>query len=85
MKIKDKLVKELAEKYGVDPRIVRLIVDYPIKFSRDKISDPEDMRPIRIRYFGVFLPKTKYEKTHREEVPDPSRHILPDPKSSTNK
>ena len=70
MKIKDKLVKQLSKKHGVDPRIVRLVVDYPIKFIRDKIADPEDDRSIRLRYFGVFTPKYDYEK--REKIQDSS-------------
>lgn len=57
MGIKENLVEKLAKKYNIDSRVVRLIVDYPIKFSKERISDSEDHRPIRIRYFVVFLPK----------------------------
>jgi len=57
MGIKDDKVKKLASKYKLDPRVVRLAVDYPLKFTKEKMSDSEDFRPIRIRYFAVFLPK----------------------------
>lgn len=57
MLLKKEIVKKLAKKYNLDTRVVRLIVDYPIKFARERISDDEDNRPIRIRYFAAFVPK----------------------------
>lgn len=55
---KEEIVKRLAKKYSMDERVVRLIIDYPIKFAKERISDNEDFRPVRIRYFAVFLPKS---------------------------
>lgn len=66
MGIKDEHVKKLAKKTNIDPRVVRLVADYPIKFAKEKMSNEEDWRPIRIRYFAVFLPKAaghEYEKS----------------------
>ena len=66
MGIKDEHVRKLAKKTNIDPRVVRLVADYPIKFAKEKMSDEEDWRPIRIRYFAVFLPKAaghEYEKS----------------------
>lgn len=66
MGIKEELVKKLAKKTNLDNRVVRLIVDYPIKFVREKMASEEDWRPIRIRYFAIFLPKSaghEYEKS----------------------
>jgi hypothetical protein len=68
MGIKDDLVKKLSRKTSIDPRVVRLVIDYPIKFTRDRMSDPEDERPVRIRYFAVFIPKSaghEYEKSDK--------------------
>ena len=65
---KDKLVSKLSEQYGIDPRIVRLIVDYPIKFFRRVSSDDTDIRPVRLRYFGAFVPKQKYIEKYEEEL-----------------
>lgn len=58
--IKDKLVKQLSKKHGIDPRVVRLIADYPIKFFKHVAGDDTDLRPVRIRYMGVFIPKKSY-------------------------
>lgn len=66
MGIKDEHVRKLAKKTNIDPRVVRLVADYPIKFAKEKMSNEEDWRPIRIRYFAVFLPKAaghEYEKS----------------------
>ena len=65
---KEELVKRLANKHRLDGRVVRLIVDYPIKFTKERMADDEDWRPIRLRYFGVFLPKAaghEYEKSDK--------------------
>ena len=35
------------------------MVDYIIKFSRDRITDPVDNRAVMIPYFGKFVPKPK--------------------------
>lgn len=67
---KEELVKKLATKYNLDFRVVRLIIDYPIKFAKERMSDPEDFRPIRIRYLAVFLPKAagnEWEKSSTVE------------------
>ena len=57
MTTKQALIKKLAKKYKLDPRVVNLIVNYPIKFAKERISDPDDNRPIRIRYLAAFVPK----------------------------
>jgi nucleoid DNA-binding protein len=53
----EKILKKLAKKYNLDQRLVKNIVYYPIKFAKEKISDPVNTRPVRIRYFGVFTQK----------------------------
>ena len=58
MGIKENLVKSLATRHKLDERVVRLIVDYPLKFAKETMSNSEDWRPIRIRYFAIFLPKS---------------------------
>jgi len=84
MGIKEKLVERLANKHNLDPRVVRLAVDYPVKFSKAKMSNEEDFRPVRIRYFAVFLPKkagnewkksseTSYERINDSEYKDTTK------------
>ena len=51
------IIHELYLKYRKDKRIIRAIVYHPILFTKRKIVDENDWRPIRIRYFGAFLPK----------------------------
>lgn len=58
----DRLIRKLAKQFNKDPRVIREIVYSPLKFASRKISDPLDMRPIRIRYFGVFVLKHKDAK-----------------------
>ena len=64
---KERLVKEIAKRKGMDERVVRLIADYPFKFVRDKISEAKDWRPIRIRYLGMFALKAHFEKLLSED------------------
>lgn len=54
---REKLIKRIAKRKGMDERVVSLVVNYPFKFLRDKISSMTDWRPVRIKYLGVFLLK----------------------------
>lgn len=68
MAIKEELVKKLAQQTKLDPRVVRLVADYPLKFVREHIPADEDWRPIRVRYFAVFTPKLagdEYDKSDK--------------------
>jgi len=60
-----RLLTKLANKYGIDKRIVKEVVYSPLKFTRDIISDDVDERPIRIRYFGAFIQKKNSNKSSR--------------------
>jgi len=60
---KDELVRKIAKRKGMDERVVRLVADYPLKFVKDRFADDDDWKPIRIRYFGMFGLKRKYENT----------------------
>lgn len=51
----DKIVKELAKKYGLDERVVRSITASPFLFSKKVINSLEDERPVRIPYMGCFV------------------------------
>lgn len=62
MEIPDKIIRELAKKYNKDIRVIKEIVYSPLKFAKRKITDDVDNRPIRIRYFGVFVQKEHYTK-----------------------
>ena len=62
MKYQDRLIKDIAKKYNKDPRVIKEIVFSPIKFTNRVVSDPFDLRPVRVRYFGVFTLKHKDAK-----------------------
>jgi hypothetical protein len=53
---------EISLYFDTDKRVVNAIVNHPLKFLRDKVSG-DDIRPVRIRYFGVFCQKgSKFNK-----------------------
>ena len=56
------IIRELAEKYNKDVRVIQHLVDSPFKFTSRIIQDPYDDRPIRLRYFAVFVQKESYNK-----------------------
>ena len=61
----DIIIRDLAAKYKKDPRIIEAIVYSPLKFTKKVIEDPNDDRPIRIKYFGVFVQKPIFNKDTR--------------------
>lgn len=67
MGIKEDTIKKLSKKTNIDSRVVKMIADYPMKFARDRMADAEDDRPIRIRYFGVFLHKSASNEYSKKE------------------
>ena len=60
------LIKELAEKYGIDIRVVRQMVYYPYLFTKHSVMSDEDNRPIRHRHLGVFLLKKRFADKFNE-------------------
>lgn len=63
MKFQDQLIKNLASRYNKDERVIKEIVYSPLKFTNRLIQSPKDNRPVRIRYFGAFVQKTKFNKS----------------------
>jgi len=57
MKDQDKIIKHISLIKFKDPRIIQAIVYHPFLFAKHKMADPDDYRPIRIRYFGTFVQK----------------------------
>lgn len=58
----DKIIKHISLIKFKDPRIVREIVYHPLIFAKKIMADPDDYRPIRIRYFGAFVLKFIHNK-----------------------
>lgn len=72
---RDKLIRQLAEKYKVDIKEVDKAVQSQFAFVAHKAADP-DMPSIRLPYFGLFkanrtriehLNRLKKEKNEREK------------------
>lgn len=52
----------------IDPRIVKTIAQYPFKFVGDCIRDVDELRPIRLRYLGVFDIIQGKEKRDKQDM-----------------
>ncbi len=53
------IVHRLHLNYKKDKRVIRAVKDHPILFAKNRMGDPDDWRPVRVRYGFVFLPKAK--------------------------
>jgi len=62
MKLQDKILKHISLIKNLDVRIIKNIVYHPLLFAKKKMADPDEYRPIRIRYFGVFIQKYMHNK-----------------------
>jgi len=60
----DRIIKHISLSKFKDPRIVKEVVYHPLYFAKKVMTDPDDYRPIRIRYFGVFILKAIHNKTN---------------------
>lgn len=66
------IIKSLAEKYGIDPRVMKAIVLHPLLFAKKRIQDPIDTKAIRILHFGVF--KLRHGVTVEDKLTRQSRY-----------
>ena len=62
----EEIIKELSLKYNKDKRVIKLICEHPLLFTRHRIEDPNDIRPIMIPYFGKFV--FKFGKTMDDKI-----------------
>lgn len=60
--IYNNIYNQLAKKYNKDVRFIRRITHHPFDFLHKKITDPDDHRPVRLRYVGVFYVKPYWRK-----------------------
>ena len=49
------IYKQIAKQFDKDERVVKLICEHPLLFTKHKMEDPIDIRPIMIMYFGKFV------------------------------
>lgn len=64
--VKQKWQDELIHTIGLlsmkEDRVIKKIVYHPLEFAKARMVDDNDERPIRIRYFGAFVLKSKRSK-----------------------
>jgi len=58
----EEIIREIAKRKGMDTRVVSMVARYPFHFLKDVIASPTDLRPVRLKYFGLFVLKTRYYK-----------------------
>ncbi len=58
----EEIIKRIAKRKAIDRRVVSLVAHYPFKFVRKVMKDPDDLRPIRLRYFGLFALKPRFKE-----------------------
>jgi hypothetical protein len=71
------IFKELSIKYDKDKRVIKLICEHPLFFTRRRIEDPNDIRAIMITYFGKFVPK--FGKTVEDKVLNVNKYLSKKP------
>jgi hypothetical protein len=55
------IINDIHLRYRKDKRVIREVVSHPILFTKHRMEDENDWRPIRIRYFGVFMYKNNLD------------------------
>jgi len=58
----DNIYSKIGKATGKDVRIVRAAAHHPFEFFGRVMEDPEDHRPVRLRYLGVFFVKPYWRK-----------------------
>ena len=62
MNPQDLIIRRISLNRFVNERVVKYVTSHPILFARQRMADPLDDRPIRIKYFGVFQQKKTANK-----------------------
>jgi len=61
-KWQDDLIHNIGLSFYKKDWVIKEIAYHPLKFAKERIEDPKDERPIRIRYFAAFIQKTTKTK-----------------------
>jgi len=56
------LIARIAEELHMDKRVVGNIIHHSFEFKARVIRDPDNLRPIRDRYLGIFAIRTGLKK-----------------------
>jgi hypothetical protein len=83
-KWQDELIHNVGLSFFKKDWVIKEIVYHPLKFAKRRMEDPDDTRPIRIRYFAAFVMKNaknkqrvaKYKEVYRQY--DKYKDIVPE-------
>ncbi len=67
------IIKELSLKYNRDKRVIKLIAEHPLLFTKHCIQDPNNIRPVMIPYFGKFV--LKFKKTVESKIYNTNKYL----------
>lgn len=81
MKVQDKILKNISLLKFKDIRIIQKIAYHPLFFTKEKMMNSDDERPIRIRYFGVFMQKYLCNKSMLKKLKYIYNKLRNDPKA----
>ena len=61
-KWQDELIHTIGLLTMKEDWVIQRIVYHPLEFAKERMMDDDEDRPIRIRYFGTFVLKSKRQK-----------------------
>lgn len=64
----ESVYSKIGKEVGRDVRFVRAVAHHPFEFFSKVMADPQDHRPIRFRYLGVFFVKPYWHKGLRNSA-----------------
>lgn len=73
------IYSKIGKEVGRDARFVRAVAHHPFEFFSKVMEDPQDHRPMRFRYLGIFFVKPYWRKGLRsvkeKGLPNDGDHI----------
>lgn len=62
------IVRSLAKKYGMDARVVDLVIKSPFMFMAKKMASLDDVEALRLPYFGIFAYKHRSTQLRKQKM-----------------
>jgi len=64
----DLIIRRISLNRFISERVVKYVALHPFLFTKQRMMDPEDDTPIRIKYFGVFQQKNTLNKKNVQRM-----------------
>ena len=68
----DDVLKDISLRFYKNIRVTKAICEHPLLFAKQRIEDPNDIRPIMIMYFAKFVMKNR--KTMENKQTNVKKH-----------